>query len=82
MLDNGKIDVYRSGVGFGIRFDGGNGFVGVIIIFYYDSLFVKNIVYLRMFEDMIRKFICVIKELIIIGIKINVDFLINVLNNE
>lgn len=80
--DNGKIDVYRSGAGFGIRLDGGNGFAGAIITPYYDSLLVKNTAYSRTFEDTIRKSIRAIKELTITGIKTNVDFLINVLNNE
>ncbi|OOM06470.1 pyruvate carboxylase [Clostridium saccharobutylicum] len=80
--DNGKIDVYRSGAGFGIRLDGGNGFAGATITPYYDSLLVKNTAYSRTFEDTIRKSIRAIKELTITGIKTNVDFLINVLNNE
>jgi len=40
--DTGKIDVYRTGSGFGIRLDGGNGFSGAVISPYYDSLLVKN----------------------------------------
>ena len=28
--DTGKIDVYRTGSGFGIRLDGGNGFAGAV----------------------------------------------------
>lgn len=80
--DTGKIDVYRSGAGFGIRHDGGNGFAGAIISPYYDSLLVKTTAYSRTFEDAIRKSIRSIKELTISGVKTNVDFLINVLNNE
>jgi len=80
--DTGKIDVYRSGAGFGIRHDGGNGFAGATISPYYDSLLVKTTAYSRTFEDTIRKSIRSIKELTISGVKTNVDFLINVLNNE
>lgn len=80
--DTGKIDVYRSGAGFGIRHDGGNGFSGAMISPYYDSLLVKTTAYSRTFEDTIRKAIRSIKELTITGVKTNVDFLINVLNNE
>ena len=80
--DTGKIDVYRSGAGFGIRHDGGNGFAGATISPYYDSLLVKTTAYSRTFEDAIRKSIRSIKELTISGVKTNVDFLINVLNNE
>ena len=80
--DTGKIDVYRSGAGFGIRLDGGNGFSGAVISPYYDSLLVKNTAYARTFKDAVRKSIRAIKELTITGVKTNVDFLINVLNNE
>lgn len=80
--DTGKIDVYRTSSGFGIRLDGGNGFGGAIISPYYDSLLVKTTAYSRTFEDAVRKSIRAIKESTITGIKTNVDFLINVLNNE
>ena len=80
--DTGRIDVYRSGAGFGIRLDGGNGFAGAIISPYYDSLLVKTTSYSRTFEDARRKAIRAIKELNITGVKTNIDFLINVLNNE
>lgn len=80
--DTGKIDVYRTGSGFGIRLDGGNGFGGSVITPYYDSLLVKTTAFSRTFEDTIRKSIRSIKELTISGVKTNIDFLINVLNNE
>ena len=82
MPDTGKIDVYRNGAGFGIRHDGGNGFAGAVISPYYDSLLVKTTAYSRTFEDARRKAIRSIKELTITGVKTNVDFLINVLNDE
>lgn len=41
MPDTGKLMVYRSGGGFGVRLDAGNGFQGAIITPYYDSLLVK-----------------------------------------
>ena len=80
--DTGKIDIYRSGAGFGIRLDGGNGFAGAQITPYYDSLLVKSTAYSRTFEDTVRKSIRAIKELEITGIKTNIDFIINVLNND
>lgn len=80
--DTGKIDVYRTSAGFGVRLDGGNGFSGAIISPYYDSLLVKTTAFARTFEDTVRKAIRAIKELTITGVKTNVDFLINVLNNE
>lgn len=80
--DTGKLDVYRTGSGFGIRLDGGNGFTGSIISPYYDSLLVKSTSWSRTFEDAIRKAIRAIKEIYISGVKTNIDFLINVLNHE
>ncbi|AKN32764.1 pyruvate carboxylase [Clostridium carboxidivorans P7] len=80
--DTGKIDVYRTGSGFGIRLDGGNGFTGAVISPYYDSLLVKNTSWSRTFKDAIRKSIRAVKETTISGVKTNVDFLINVLNHE
>ena len=80
--DTGKIDVYRTGAGFGVRLDGGNGFSGAVISPYYDSLLVKSTCHSRTFKDAVRKSIRAIKELTITGVKTNVDFLINVLNNE
>lgn len=79
--DTGRIDVYRSGSGFGIRLDGGNGFAGAIISPYYDSLLVKTTSWSRSFEDATRKAIRAIDELTITGVKTNIDFLINVLNH-
>jgi len=80
--DTGKIDVYRTGSGFGIRLDGGNGFSGAVISPYYDSLLVKTTAWSRTFQDAVRKSIRSVKELTITGVKTNVDFLINVLNHE
>lgn len=80
--DTGKIDIYRSGSGFGIRLDGGNGFTGSVISPYYDSLLVKTTAWSRDFKDAARKAIRSIRELTVSGVKTNVGFLINVLNHE
>ncbi len=80
--DTGKIDVYRSGSGFGIRLDGGNAFTGAIISPYYDSLLVKVTSWSLSFEDTIAKAKRAIKEMAISGVKTNIPFLINVLNHE
>lgn len=80
--DTGRIEEYRTGSGFGIRLDGGNGFSGAIISPYYDSLLVKTSSYSRTFEDAARKAIRSIKEITISGVKTNVGFLVNVLNHE
>lgn len=80
--DTGKIDVYRTGSGFGIRLDGGNGFTGAEISPYYDSLLVKVITHSRTFTDAINKNARALKEIKIHGVKTNIGFLLNVLNHE
>ena len=82
MPDTGKIQVYRTGSGCGIRLDGGNGFSGSTITPHYDSLLVKTISWDRSFKGAINKTIRSIKELRIRGVKTNIGFLINVLNDS
>lgn len=79
--DTGKIEVYRTSSGNGIRLDGGNGFAGAVISPYYDSLLVKNISWAKSFKDCIRKSIRALEETNISGVKTNIGFLINVLNH-
>ncbi|MGL5439096.1 MAG: pyruvate carboxylase [Filifactoraceae bacterium] len=82
MPDTGRIAVYRSGAGFGIRLDGGNSFTGSEITPYYDSLLVKTTSWDRSFHGAIRKMLRALREFRIRGIKTNISFLINVLNHE
>jgi len=79
--DTGKIDVYRTGAGFGIRLDGGNGYTGSIISPYYDSLLVKITSWSSNFEDTINKSKRAIRETVIGGVKTNEAFLLNVLSH-
>lgn len=79
--DTGRIDVYRSGSGFGVRLDGGNGFTGALISPYYDSLLVKVTTLGRTFSDAINKSRRALSEMKIQGVKTNIGFLINVLNH-
>ncbi|MCL1917722.1 MAG: pyruvate carboxylase [Peptococcaceae bacterium] len=80
--DTGRIDVYRTGSGFGIRLDGGNGYTGAVISPFYDSLLVKVISWARTFEGATKKAVRSIRELNVKGVKTNQAFLINVLNHE
>ena len=80
--DTGRINVYRSGSGNGLRLDGGNAYSGAEILPYYDSLLVKVISYDRSFKGAIRKSLRALKEMRIRGVKTNIQFLINVLNHE
>lgn len=79
--DCGKISVYRSGSGFGIRLDAAAGFAGSEITPYYDSLLVKVISWDRSFHGARKKALRSIKELRIRGVKTNTAFLVNVLNH-
>lgn len=79
--DTGKIDVYRTGAGFGIRLDGGNGYTGSVISPYFDSLLVKISSWSRTFEDAINKAKRAIRETLISGVKTNEMFLLNVLSH-
>ena len=79
--DSGTLDVYRTGSGFGIRLDGGNGFTGAKITPYYDSLLVKVTSWARTFEDAVEKSARALDEIKIKGVKTNIGFLLNVLNH-
>jgi len=79
--DTGRLDVYRSAGGCGIRLDGGNSFTGSEITPYYDSLLVKSSAYGRNFEDTRRKALRAMKEITVEGVQTNKDFLINVLQH-
>ena len=80
--DHGKIDLYRSSSGNGIRLDGGSAHTGAVVSPHYDSLLIKIISHDRSFEAAIRKSVRSLKEFRIHGVKTNMSFLINVLNHE
>jgi len=82
MPDAGRLSVYRSGSGAGIRLDGGNAFTGAEIAPYYDSLLVKLISHDRSFDGAINKSLRALGEMRIRGVKTNIPFLINVLRNK
>ncbi|MBS4960561.1 MAG: pyruvate carboxylase [Clostridiales bacterium] len=79
--DTGKIAVYRSASGNGIRLDGGTAYSGAEITPFYDSLLVKIIAHDRHFGTAVHKSIRALKETRIRGVKTNIPFLINVLAN-
>lgn len=82
MPDTGRIDVYRSGGGFGVRLDAGNGFQGSVITPYYDSLLVKVSTHALTFRRAASKMDRNLREFRIRGIKTNIPFLENVVRNE
>lgn len=79
--DTGKIDIYRTGSGFGIRLDGDSGFTGAVISPYYDSLLVKITSWGRNFQDARTKAYRALSETVVEGVKTNIRFLQNVLNH-
>ncbi|CDQ19881.1 pyruvate carboxylase [Halobacillus karajensis] len=82
MPDTGKIMAYRSGGGFGVRLDAGNGFQGAVISPYYDSLLVKLSTWALSFDQAAHKMVRNLKEFRIRGIKTNIPFLENVVQHK
>ncbi len=80
--DNGRIEVYRSGEGMGIRIDSASAFTGAIISPYYDSLLVKIISHAQNHTAACAKMIRALKEFRIRGIKTNIPYLLNVFTNK
>ena len=81
MPDTGKIMAYRSGGGFGVRLDAGNGFQGAVITPYYDSLLVKLSTWALTFDQAAKKMLRNLREFRIRGIKTNIPFLENVVQH-
>ena len=81
MPDTGKLMVYRSGGGFGVRLDAGNGFQGAVITPYYDSLLVKVSTWGMTFKEAAAKMDRNLQEFRIRGIKTNIPFLENVVKH-
>src|SRR5699024_7751971 len=81
MPDTGRIMVYRSGGGFGVRLDAGNGYQGSIISPHYDSLLVKVSTWALTFEQAAQKMVRYLKEFRIRGIKTNIPFVMNVVSH-
>lgn len=80
--DTGRIEVFRSGEGFGIRLDGASAFAGAIISPYYDSLLVKVIAKAGNIKAASAKMTRALREFRVRGVKTNIPFLLNVLNND
>ena len=80
--DIGKITVYRTTGGHGVRLDAGNAFLGAEILPYYDSLLVKVSASGRSFDAAIRRSQRALNEMRIQGVKTNIQFLTNILQHE
>ncbi|ANZ75230.1 BA75_01882T0 [Komagataella pastoris] len=79
--DTGKIEVYRSSGGNGVRLDGGNGFAGAVISPHYDSMLVKCSTSGSNYEIARRKMIRALVEFRIRGVKTNIPFLLALLTH-
>jgi pyruvate carboxylase len=79
--DTGKIEVYRSAGGNGVRLDGGNGFAGAVITPHYDSMLVKCTCHGSTYEIARRKILRALVEFRIRGVKSNIPFLASLLTH-
>jgi pyruvate carboxylase len=78
----GRLEVFRSGAGMGIRLDGGAGYSGAVISPDYDSLLVKVTGHALSFGDAAKKVNRALAEFRIRGVPTNIPFLQNVLTHE
>ena len=81
MPDTGTIHTWRTGQGFGVRLDAGNGYTGAYVSPHYDSLLVKVIAFADSFEHAVQKASRALREFRIRGVKTNLPFLENVLRH-
>lgn len=78
----GRLEVFRTGEGMGIRLDGGSGFPGALISPHYDSLLVKVIGKGHTHRQAASKLHRALSEFRVRGVKTNIPFLLNVLSHE
>lgn len=69
--DTGRIEVFRSGEGMGIRLDGASAFAGAIISPYYDSLLVKVIAHAADLQSSCAKMNRALREFRVRGVKVS-----------
>uniref|UniRef100_A0AAY4BTT9 pyruvate carboxylase n=1 Tax=Denticeps clupeoides TaxID=299321 RepID=A0AAY4BTT9_9TELE len=80
--DTGRLEVFRSGEGMGIRLDSASAFQGALISPHYDSLLVKVISSGKDLPTAATKMNRALAEFRIRGVKTNIPFLQNVLSNH
>ncbi|KAJ3273515.1 pyruvate carboxylase [Terramyces sp. JEL0728] len=79
--DTGRIILYRSPGGRGVRLDGGPGYTGAIITPYYDSLLVKCTCSGKNFEKARHVMLTALAEFRVRGLKTNIPFVTELLNH-
>jgi pyruvate carboxylase len=77
--DTGRIEVFRSAGGMGLRLDGGSGYPGARVSPHYDSLLVKVTGHALSYAGAAQKMRRALAEFRIRGVKTNIPFLQNVL---
>uniref|UniRef100_A0A0A9XGF5 Pyruvate carboxylase n=1 Tax=Lygus hesperus TaxID=30085 RepID=A0A0A9XGF5_LYGHE len=80
--DTGRIEVFRTGEGMGIRLDSAAAFPGAVISPYYDSLLVKVISHATDLHSSCAKLARALREFRVRGVKTNIPFLLNVLEDQ
>jgi len=79
--DYGRLTVYRSAAGFGIRLDGGTAFSGALITRHYDSLLVKVTSWAPNAKTTAARMDRALREFRIRGVATNLRFLESVINH-
>ena len=77
----GRIAVFRSAGGMGLRLDGGSGYAGASVSPHYDSLLIKVTGHALDFEGAAQKLRRALAEFRVRGVKTNIPFLQNVLRH-
>uniref|UniRef100_A0A8C8H8K5 pyruvate carboxylase n=1 Tax=Oncorhynchus tshawytscha TaxID=74940 RepID=A0A8C8H8K5_ONCTS len=80
--DTGRLEVFRTGEGMGIRLDSASAFQGAVISPHYDSLLVKVIASGNDLPAAAAKMNRALAEFRVRGVKTNIPFLQNVLSND
>ncbi|MFN8286520.1 MAG: pyruvate carboxylase [Chitinophagales bacterium] len=80
--DYGTIVAYRNAGGFGIRLDEGSSYPGVKISPFFDSMLVKVSAWSRTLKGATARLNRTLQEFRIRGVKTNIPFLVNVMENE
>jgi pyruvate carboxylase len=80
--DYGKISVYRSASGLGIRLDAGTAATGTVITPYYDSLLVKVTAKGQTPLEATKRMDRALREFRVRGVKTNIPFLLKLINHD
>ena len=79
--DYGRIGVYRSAAGFGIRLDAGTAYSGAVITPFYDSLLVKVTAWGHSADEAAARMDRALREFRVRGLSTNLQFLENVISH-